>query len=210
MTTVLAGLDIATTTGVALMVDKVITTQTFRADGKKRFLDDGDKSLDATRMGLAGLSFEDWLTAFLISHGVQHVAIEEPLNMDLFGERKKLVGIDANAMFGQGQQFEVQRGRSLASSFKIYGLEFVACLVCRRLNIPCVFVNQSTWRKVFLGNGRPGNSDACKKLAKEKCQKLGIECSSLDAAESAGVVTWLHQKLFPYGNVADDLFKSTA
>lgn len=208
MTIVLAGLDIATVTGIGLMVDKKITTQTFRAEGKKRFLDDpNDKSLDAKRMGVAGRSFEDFLEAFLITNGVQHVAIEEPLNMDLFGPRKKLVGMDANALFGQGKQFEVQRGRSLASSFKIYGLEFIACTVCARLNIPSTFVNQTTWRKAFLGNGRPKDA---KHEAKAMCAKFGIECSSLDAAEAAGIVFWLGQYLNPYGlQRANDLFKES-
>lgn len=66
MSLVIGGLDIATVTGAAYLRDGKITTQTFRAAGKKRFLDrDDDKSLDAVRMGQAGRSFEEYDERFL-------------------------------------------------------------------------------------------------------------------------------------------------
>jgi len=202
---ILAGLDIATVTGVALMKDGKITTQTFRADGKKRFLErDDDKSIDAVRMGMAFRSFEDFLTAFLLNNSVDAVAIEAPLNTNF--QRKKLV-TNADAIFaGQSKNWENVGGASLATFFKIHGLEAVALAVCTRWNIPAEFVNQGTWRKEFLGNGRPKDP---KKEARLMCIRLGIECTSDDAAESAGVVTWLNNKLNPYGiRRANDLFKA--
>lgn len=205
----LCGLDIATVTGVALMEDRKITTQTFRAAGKKRFLEnENDKQLDAARMGAAGRSLEDFLMAYLIEHQVGYVAIEAPLNTNFMGPRRKLIAVDANAKWaGQAAQFEeTKSGASLATFFKVHGLEFVACLVCSRLNIPAVFVNQSTWRKDFLGNGRPADP---KKDARKMCAAMGIECTSDDAAESAGIVNWLDHTLNPYGiRAANDLFKA--
>lgn len=207
MSLILAGLDIATVTGLALKNGKTITTSTFRAEGKKRFLDnEKDKSIDAKRMGMAGRSFEDFLTAWLISNGVQHVAIEAPLPSNF--ERKKVVGVDpAAAWAGRSIAFEKEGGAPLATWFKIYGLAMQACTVCARLNIPAVFVNQSTWRRAFLGNGRPKDS---KKESRAMCKRLGIECSSDDAAEAVGIVHWLDVTLNPYGGRANDLFKVEA
>jgi hypothetical protein len=185
--------------------DGKYTAQTFRAAGKKRFLDrDDDKALDSTRMGAAGRSFEDWLTAWLVEHGVQHCAIEAPLNTNF--QRKRVTVDPAARWAGQGVQKEEIGGAPLATFFKIHMLEGIACTVCSRLNIPTVFVNQGTWRKAFLGNGRPKDA---KREAKAMCDKLGIECSSLDAAEAVGVCWWLNGLLNPYGlQRANDLFKS--
>lgn len=206
----LGGLDIASVTGAAVMRGKKITTETFRAAGKKRFLDrDDDKSLDSMRMGEAGRSFEDFVTAWLIENEIGYVAIESPLPSNF--ERKKTV-VDAAAEWaGQGIRVEREQGSPLATWFKLYGLEFIACSVCSRLNIPSVFVSQGTWRKTFIGTGRPqGGSAGAKRAAKAMCEKMGIECSSLDAAEACGVVYHLNILLNPYGARANDLFKTPA
>lgn len=204
MSLVLGGLDIASTTGAAVLRDGKITTQTFKAAGKKRFLDrDDDKSIDAVRMGQAGRSFEDFVTAWLIENEIGHVAIEAPLNTNF--QRKRAV-VDTGAEWaGKGISYETVGGAPLATFFKIHMLEGIACTVATRLNIPVVFVNQGTWRKTFLGHGKPKDA---KHEAKRMCERLGIECSSLDAAEACGVVYWLNTVLNPYGQRANDLFKS--
>lgn len=200
----IGGLDIASTTGACALKGKAFTTQTFKTAGKKRFLDrDDDKALDSVRMGQAGRSFEDFLTAWLIENEIGHVAIEAPLNTNF--ERKKAV-VNTDAVFaGKSITYEKVGGASLSTFFKIHMLEGIACTVCSRLNIPTVFVNQATWRKAFLGNGRPKDA---KHEAKAMCDRLGIECSSLDAAEAVGICFWLDQALNPYGQRAHDLFKA--
>lgn len=201
----IGGLDIATTTGLAVMEveSRKIVTQTFRAAGKKRTIDADVKQLDADRMGQAGRSFEDHLTVWLIENDISHVGIEEPLNPNVFS-RKKKTNAAAEALFASRTETDSSAYSNLATYFKIHGLEFVACSVCSRLNIPVVFVNQKSWRKAFLSNGSPKDP---KKEARMMCRRLNIECSSDDAAESAGVVTWLYNHLFPYGARTNDLFK---
>lgn len=201
----LGGLDIATVTGAATLRDGIYTTQTFRAAGKKRFLDrDDDKSLDSMRMGEAGRSFEDFITAWLIQNQIGHLAVEAPLNTNF--QRRKVAKVNPGAAWaGQAVEYEEVGGAPLATFFKIHMLEGIACTVASRLNIPTVFVNQATWRKAFLGNGRPKDP---KGDAKKQCERLGIDCSSKDAAEAVGVCWWLNSYLNPYGRRANDLFKS--
>lgn len=201
----LGGLDIASTTGAACLRGGVYTTQTFRAAGKKRFLDrDDDKSIDAVRMGQAGRSFEDFVTVWLIENEIGHLAVEAPLNTNF---QRRRATVDQTAQWaGQAVSYETTGGAPLATFFKIHMLEGIACTVATRLNIPVVFVNQGTWRKVFLGYGRPKDA---KHEAKKMCERLGIECSSLDAAEAVGITFWLNTVLNPYGHRANDLFKST-
>lgn len=206
----LAGLDIASTTGLAIMhEDRRITTETFRAAGKKRFLEADDKQIDSLRMGEAGVSFENHLHTWLIVNQIDHVAIEAPLNTN-FMSRKRPTRVDPGAAWaGQAVEYE-EVGSSLKAFFKIHGLEFLACTVCSRLNIPTVFVPQQTWRKAFLGSGKASKN--AKKDARVMCEKMNIACTTDDAAESAGVVFWLDTFLNPYqARRANDLFaKATA
>ena len=203
---VLAGLDIATVSGIALFKNGVVTTQIFRAGDKKKFLDVEDKpgsaALDGAKEGRMGRRFEDFLQTFLIDNAVEYVAVEAPLPSNPV--RRKTV-VDVNAGFaGQAITHVETAGTSLSAIYRIFGLSYLAVSTCSRLNIPCVLVGQGTWRKEFLGDGRA--TDA-KKKAKAMCKSLGIECSNEDAAEAAGIVTWLHRTMFPYAKrAADDLF----
>lgn len=200
----IGGLDIASVSGATVLKGGVYTAQTFKAAGKKRFLDrDDDKSIDAVRMGLAGRSFEDFCMAWLIENEIGYLGIEAPLSTNF--QRKRAVVDQTAEWAGKAVSYETTGGAPLATFFKIHMLEGIACTVAARLNIPVVFVNQATWRKAFLGNGRPKDA---KHEAKRMCEKLGIECSSLDAAESVGVCHWLNGYLNPYGARANDLFKT--
>lgn len=204
----IAGLDIATVSGLAVMKDRVITASTFRAGGKKKFLDRDDAvgSLDAAKEGQIGRSWEDHLRCWLIENNVGYVAIEAPIPSNPV---RKKAHVNPGAGFaGQAITYTEESKSSISAIFRAYGLEMIALAVCTRLNIPVVFVHQGTWRKAFLGNGRPKDA---KHEAKAMCTKLGIACSSLDAAEACGVVTWLDHTLNPYAKRAgNDLFAENA
>src|SRR3546814_6657214 len=78
-------------------------------------------------------------------------------------------------------------GTNEATIHRLNALAATAAKICARLNIPCEYIDQTTWRKDFLGNGRPGDSATCKKLAMKVCKSMGIEVPNADAAESFGV-----------------------
>lgn len=203
MSTVIGGLDLATTSGLTFLRDSVYTASTFRANVKKNILDD-TKSLDATREGEIGRRFEDHFTAWLIENEVGYVGVEAPIPSNPV---RKKAHVNTGADFaGQAITYSEVPGTSMSAIFRIYGMEMIACTVCRRLNIPVMFISQGTWRRSFLGNGRPKNAKA---EALAMCKRLGIEVSSADAAESVGVCFHLNTVLNPYGRRANDLFKST-
>lgn len=194
----LAGLDLATTSGLTSLINGVYTATTFRATTtkKKKFLDkaDDDKKLNAMEEGSIGRQFEDFLTAWLIANKIDHVGIEAPLPSN--NSRTK-TEINMNSDFAGKSIIKRQvAGASMSAVFRMYGLEFIACAVCSRLNIPVVFIHQGTWRKSFLGNGMPPKA---KELAKKECERRGIKITSLDAAESVGVCFHLNIMLNPYG-----------
>lgn len=70
------------------------------------------------------------------------------------------------------------------------GLNFTAQTVCSMRNIPCETVAVQTWRKAFLGTGRP---HLPKKAAIQMCKTLGWDVDgNHDEAEAAGIWTWGH------------------
>lgn len=154
----LAGLDVATRTGFACMEgDKLIHAEAFRPRGK---------SNPEIFHG-----FREWLRPMLIAHEVEHVAIEEPLRSDL--RRRNEDGTDTAIT-------------QMATYLRLYGLYGHAIEICYALNIDCIAVNQSAWRKAFLGNGR-----ADKSMAISQCKQLGFGTLPADAAEAIGVAWWL-------------------
>lgn len=137
----LAGLDIATCTGLALMEgDNLVHAESYKATG------DND--------GEIFLKFENWLKGKLSNHGVKHVAIEQPLRTNIT-YRNKVTG-------------EEEAISNMRTYLRLYGLRAVALKVCAELNLPAPEeVNQATWRKAFLGNARGDKADAmrqCKLL----------------------------------------------
>lgn len=205
MTLILAGLDLATTSGLAVYNDGVFTATTFKANvakKKKTFLERADesKAIEASVEGEIGRKFEDFLVTWLISNKVEMVAIEAPLPSNN-SRQKTEINMDSK-FAGQAITKRTVAGASMSSVFRMYGLEMIACSVCNRLNIPVRFIHQGTWRKSFLGNGRPNDA---KKEAKKECDRRGIKVTSLDAAESVGVCFQLLMEVNPYA-VSPSLF----
>lgn len=192
---ILGGLDIATTTGAAVKKNGEITTETIRLPSKKKSILDKDdkKNLDGDEAGDLLIHFEVAIRSWIIRHGIQEVAIEEPLRTDF--QRTKTV-VDTQSEFaGNALRKETVAGTPMKTVFRIYSLVGVACKVCRQMNVNVRFVNQTTWRRDFLGNGRPKDP---KHEARKMCEQLGIKISSLDSAEAAGIVSWLDNQLNPY------------
>lgn len=155
---ILCGMDIATRSGIAIMDgDKLVHVEAFRPAGK----DDAE----------IFHGFRTWLRPMLVSHGVQHMAIEEPLRSDL--KRREADGTETALT-------------NMRTYLRLYGLRGHAIEVARSLNIPCEEINQSTWRKAFLGNGR-GDKD----MAMAQCKLLRWNVPNKDAAEACGVAFWL-------------------
>ncbi|WP_370677603.1 hypothetical protein [Pleomorphomonas sp. PLEO] len=201
---ILAGLDIASTTGLAILDGDKAITATWKAPKRKGYVfgDDEKKNIDPLHSGQIGCSFEDYLRSWLVDNRVEYVAIEQPLRSD--AKRKKTT-VDTSSRFaGNAIKTEVVPITSMATIYRLYGLSFLALSVCARFGIPARMVNQSEWRKAFLGNGSPKDA---KQAAVAQCKRLGIAFSSVDACEAIGVAWWLRGELFPQRfAAADSLF----
>lgn len=163
---IIAGFDLATTSGVAVLNSGAFA----RADCIRPA---GDADGEIFR------GFRKWLYVYLLDNEIKHAAIEAPLISNL--TRKGLDGIE----------------RPMASQrayLRAYGFRAIALETCFRLSIPCIEVNQSTWRPAFLGAGyrvkRPAQN-YYKKLAVQQCRLLKWDVPNMDAAEACGVVFWL-------------------
>lgn len=129
---IIAGLDIATRTGVCIMDgDKPIHIESFRPKGEK----------DAEIFH----GFRIHLRSLIISHGVQYVGIEEPLRSD---NRKN------------NDDGTVTMLTTMRTILRLYGLRAHAIEICESLGIPFQEFNQGTWRKAFMGNGKAKKEDA--------------------------------------------------
>lgn len=159
---IVAGFDIATTTGCAILDGpKVIHAEAFKAKG-------GDD-------GAIIASFRLWMRSMLLSHGVQHAAIEQPL---------RTPQIDKNG--------ELDPKSSMATYLRLYGLRGAALEICHALNIECLEVNMGTWRASFTGNGHAKKEET---LALARQIYPGLK--SKDAAEAIGVAWHLNGVLNP-------------
>lgn len=156
--TVLCGLDLATTSGISIMEnDRLLHVEAFRPKGK-----DDDEIFDGFRTHLRPL---------LVSFAVEYLALEEPLRSDLTRKEK------------DGSVVPISNMRTF---LRLYGLRAHAIQICRSLNIEWHEVNQSSWRKAFLRNGR-GDKD----MAMAQCKLMRWAVPNKDAAEACGVVWWL-------------------
>ncbi len=198
---IVGAMDIATTTGVAHWDGDKFHTQTFKANVKKNILDN-EKALNADREGEIVRKFQDFTQIWLIENRIETVFIEQPIPSNPV-RKKRQVNTDSN-WAGQAITYTEVAGTSQAAIFRIYGLEAAAAAICSRLNIPVKFVSQGTWRKSFLGSGRPSNA---KQEAVKECKRLGIEISSVDAAEACGLCWHAVQEMYPQKfRKAEDLF----
>ena len=199
---ILGGLDIATVTGAAVLrEDGKYETQTFRANVKKSILDD-TKGINAKREGEIIRKFQDFITVWLIENRIDEIAIEQPIATNT--TRRKRVINTGSDFAGQAIQYQEVPGTSQAAIFRIFSLEGAALAICNRLNIPARFISQGEWGKAFTGSGAPSGR---KDRAVAECKRLGIEISSVDAAEAVGVVYALNAIINPYSHRrANDLF----
>jgi hypothetical protein len=127
----LAGLDCATTSGLALWNEgKIVRAESYRADGAN----DAEVFTD----------FRRWLIGILKVNGVVAMAVEEPLRSDI--RRRNLDGTDTALT-------------NMRTYLRLYGLRGHAIQVCHAAGVKCVEVNQSTWRKSFTGNGHASKDD---------------------------------------------------
>ncbi len=216
---VYVGLDIATTSGATAYANGKYHATTFTASApykqksKKERVEEAlglkVSSLDATLTGAVLDDFERRLLIFFVEvtekYGpITAVGIEKPLVPN--HERKKTVVDTSSEWAGKAVRKEAVKGTNEATIHRLNALAATAAKVCARLNIPCEYIDQTTWRKDFLGNGRPGDSAECKKLAMKVCKQMGIEVPNADGAESVGVCYSLVLKKNPYGGRANDLF----
>lgn len=202
---IIAGLDIATKSGLAVVTsDDRWATATFKPPKKtgQVFDDDRESTIDPIFSGQVGRAWEDYLHAFLLEQGVTHCGIEMPLRSNA---KKTIKTVDTGAAWaGQAIRREVKDLTSMSTIYRLYGMNFIACSVCARLGIPTVLINQTEHRKAFLGNGSPKDA---KQAAVEQCRRLGIHISSVDAAEAVGVAWATRGILMPAKfKAANDLF----
>lgn len=152
-------------------------------------------------------SFRIWWRGFLVGHGVEKAAIEEPLRSDL---SRTEFDPDPDAM-GHMRKRKVPM-TTMQTLLGLYGVRGHALEICASLNIDCVEVNNQKWRQEILGTrfapkGTANASAWWKQQALDRCKLLGWSVPSKDAAESALIAEWLRIQLNPrYAVHRDDLF----
>lgn len=156
---ILAGFDIATTTGAAFLSgSKILHAEAFRPKG------DTDAQIFH--------GFREWFRAMLIAHEVEHVAIEQPLVTDI-----RIADKRENAKPG-----DTHNPVTMKTYLRLYGLRGHAVEICEAINVPCRELHQATWRKAFTGNGR-----ATKEETLALARQLVPGLKSKDAAEAIGI-----------------------
>lgn len=179
---VLAGLDIATTTGICVL------------DGE-RFVFAREFHWEGQNSGQVFRHFRKTLYMLIEQHEIKHVAAEEPLRTDIEIKGKPTE-----------EDPEPESTRPPMKTFlRIYGLCAIAQEVCAAHDVPFIYVNQGTWRKSFTGTGRAKKEDS---LAYARLIDKSI--TSFDAAEALGVAWWLRGHLDPrFAAPRGDLFEPT-
>lgn len=124
--------------------------------------------------GLVFASFKSWFRGMLLAHQVEHAAIEQPLRTPMLDTRTG----------------DLSPKSSMQTYLWLYGLRAIALSVCGDLNVPCLEVNQSTWRKSFVGNGHAKKEQSLL-IARQLYPKL----KSKDAAEAIGIAWHLNGEL---------------
>lgn len=164
---IVAGADLATTTGLAILDgEKVIHIESHRPSGKT----------DAEIF----TGFRIWFRAMLIAHGVEHLGVEAPLVTDIKAPNRA-----PNAKPG-----EMRNPVTMKTYLRLYGMRAHAVQVAHSLNIPCTEIHQASWRKAFCGNGRASKDDVLR-LA----QRLVPGLKSKDSSDALGVAWALNGEL---------------
>ena len=179
---ILAGLDIATTTGITVLDgERLVFARPFKWEGNCS--------------GEVFRHFRSTWYRLVEKYQIVESAAEQPLRTDI--ELKGKPNED-------GSEGETTRP-PMKTFLRIYGLCAIYEEVCAAHKIGCRYVNQGTWRKAFTGNGRATKDDA---LA--WAQLVDKSITSYDAAESMGVAWWLRGELNPkYAAPRGDLFEPT-
>ena len=170
---IVAGFDIATTTGAAVLCGPtVLHVESFRSPG----------GYDA----LVFRNWRRWFRNFLITHKIERCALEQPL----------VTNITAPDTRPQARPGETHNPITMKTYLRLYGLRAHAVELCERLGVECTEVHQATWRKSFTGNGR-----STKEQTLAIAQRLVPGLKSRDAAEAIGIAWHLNgeiaqQKLF--------------
>jgi len=186
---IIAGFDVATRTGIAIMEgDKFLHIESWRypeprPDGLAR------SEVDVNYEARMAESFRDHVRPLLVAHNVEHVAFEEPRTKD-FERTKKYRDAD-------GVVHKVtEKASSTGAMLRTFGLVRDLCGICHRLNIPAISVTADHWRKAFLGYSRsPAKEEDGRKYLKDaamaQCRLLRLNVPNNDCAESVGVAWWL-------------------
>lgn len=124
--------------------------------------------------GAVFAGFKSWVRGMLLAHGVEYAAIEQPLRTPMLDTRTG----------------ELEPKSNMQTYLWLYGLRAIAYAVCADVNVPCIEINQGTWRKAFTGNGR-----AKKEQSFALAKQLYPSLKSKDAAEAIGVAWALNGEL---------------
>lgn len=156
---IIGGFDIATTSGCAILDgQKVLHVEAFRPRGKE------DCEIFQ--------GFRNWLRPLLISHEVERMAVEQPL----------VTNIAAPDRRAGAQPGATHNPVTMKTYLRLYGLRAHAIEIAHSLNIGCIEIHQSTWRKAFTGNGRATKDDTLALV-----QRLVPGLKSKDAGEAIGI-----------------------
>lgn len=130
------------------------------------------QSFRAETDGATFAAFQRWLTGVIREHRPTLMAMESVLT---------------HTKYAPGQK---NRGRSTATMTTMVGLAAIAQCTAALNRIPVQQAYSQTWRKAFLGDGKP---DDPKASAIAMCDLLGWpHGGSHDRAEAAGVWAWAH------------------
>lgn len=164
---IVAGFDIATVTGAAVLDGtKIVHVEAFRAKGKT----------DADIFS----NWRPWFRNLLLSHEVCEVAIEQALPTDIeVADTRPNAGVGAK-----------RNPITMKTYLRLYGLRAHAIEICRTINIGCTEIHQGSWRKAFTGNGR-----ATKEQTLTLARRLYPALKSKDAAEAIGIAWALNGEL---------------
>lgn len=198
---ILCGLDQALRKSGAAVIDgdRFVYAEAFTAKGEKH--------------GEIFHAFRGWWRAFLVGHGVERVAIEQPLRSDLM--RTNIAFADNDA-FGKSVVKSKSPMTSMNTLLGLYGTRAHAIEICEALNIPHIEINNQEWRDVIHGTrrapkGTTNSSEWWKQQALQRCKLLGWSVPSKDAAEAALIAEWLRISLSPIGKATHgDLFQGAA
>lgn len=176
---IVAGFDLASTSGVAVLDGtKIVHIEAHRPPGKD------DASIFA--------GFRLWFRGMILAHGVEYVGLEAPLVTDIQAPDRR-----ENAAPGQKRN-----PVTMKTYLRLYGLRAHAVEIAHTLNVGCLEVHQSTWRKSFTGNGR-----ATKEQVLVVARQLVPALKSKDASDALGVAWHLNGEL---NHRASDLFAGKA